>query len=190
MKSEPQSSHPPESAFQEYLDGEMTPEEAHQFETHLNMCKACTVELAFWQETFTKIESLPDMSLSRNLAEEIVPKLDKGQETSGVLNLILAEAALGVTLAVVLMPILQTWFVSAALNYGSRWQIGLVQIHLFLSSLFEPLNLAGLDLSGLGIESLLGETFWLPTIIAALVLLLLGNGIVLKTTQTDHQRRR
>ena len=186
MKSNPHIPHPSEIAFQEYLDGELPPEDVERFNAHLDVCEECALELAFWQSTYKKIEGLPEVELRRSLASEVLPNLQTSTDTRGVLYLILAEAALGTTLGTVLWPLIRTWFDTFSLQLGNSWQNGQLQIQQFFSRFFEQLT-AQLDWFGLEIESLLGETFWLATIIAALVLLFLGNGIVLKTTQTNYQ---
>jgi hypothetical protein len=186
MKNNPNNTHLPEIKFHEYLDGELSPDETKRFEVHLAGCKACTKELAFWQGTFARIESLPEVALNRNLSTKLIPKLQNGREISNVLNMILAEAALGTTLAIVLWPVIKTLFVATALNTEITLQFSLLKVKGTFISLFEPLTPGQLDWLGLTVESLLGETFWLPTIIAALVILLVGNGIILKTTKTNH----
>jgi hypothetical protein len=185
MKDKSNTTHPLEVTFHEYLDGELPPQETTQFEAHLEGCRECTSRLAYWMKSFNQIESLPAVEPERNLAELVVSQLDTPAETRGVLNLILAEAAIGTTLGFVLWPWIQSWIDKTVHSLGSSWQSGIGQIQLIFSLIFEPFA-ALLDMKGLRIGSFPGESYWLLLVLAALVLLFLGNGIVLKTTQSNQ----
>jgi hypothetical protein len=190
MKSDPKSPHPPELDFQEYLDGEMDSEASHSFENHLAACKDCTVELAYWQKTFGQIESLPDFSLNKDLSKVVITQVSKSSENVRLLYLILAEAALGTTLAMVFWPRMSLWLAETISNLRMTAANSLSQIQIGFSNFLDPLESITANLFSLRSETLLGTTYIIPTAAVIVLLLILGNGIVLKSTQPDQQRRR
>jgi anti-sigma factor RsiW len=52
----------------EYSDNETSPEERAQIESHLLACEDCAARVTALQTLFAKIESLPELALSRDFA--------------------------------------------------------------------------------------------------------------------------
>lgn len=189
MKYDPSSKHPPETAFHEYLDGELSAQAATKFETHLVECEDCSRELARWQQTLEQISSLTDLPLENDLSELVLRKIEDVPETARLLNLILAEAALGITLAVVLWPLVRNWTMKTLSWLWVSFQTGLPDLEFNYSNLIEPLKQIHKGSFNLPIGLLLDESS-LPILGgAALLLLIIGNSFIMKSAQFDRQRR-
>lgn len=65
--------HPSEEQLNEYLDHES--KEREQIELHLSACAECTMRLAALQRLFNELDSLPELALSRDLAEPVMRRV-------------------------------------------------------------------------------------------------------------------
>ena len=59
----------------EYLDGYLHPSEASTVEAHLEVCPSCTVRLENLLVVFRHLETLPDISLDRDLSSDIIAQI-------------------------------------------------------------------------------------------------------------------
>lgn len=58
--------------LQDYLDGELVPEQAHAIETHLAACGSCARELASYRLVFERLENLPLWEPSPALVDRVL----------------------------------------------------------------------------------------------------------------------
>jgi hypothetical protein len=67
--------HPNDSLLNEYLDGMLLPGEITALESHLEQCSACAQRLADLRQVFTRLSSLPEAPLARDLSVRVTQTL-------------------------------------------------------------------------------------------------------------------
>lgn len=162
-----ETNHPVDNhQLQAYLDGELEPSLVNTIQSHLKTCPNCREELAHLQSLQTHLETLPDISLSRDLSERVISQLKEEHSLSPAITwTILVEAVAAGAVIGALIPVFQAagWLPSlletrlelqAGLNVflaqlASNWLVwwaGLkIQLDQLLTS-FQPLE--GLSLGG------------------------------------------
>jgi len=187
------SEHPNNETFQGYLDDELTQPERHQVEAHLRICPTCKAELTQLRSLFHSIESIPSVTLDADLAPGVMAAV---QPRANWLPSIAAGelvAAAALTLALVL------WLggVELQIRLGGAAQrlIGQLEVAAagfsttisdFLAQVPESPQLEFVQLG-----DLMGSTFGSSSLLwaagaIAFALLLLGNGLVLRTGKDSN----
>lgn len=64
--------HPDFELLQDYLDGELVPEQAHAIEAHLASCESCAREVANYRLVFERLENLPLFDPSPALVDRVL----------------------------------------------------------------------------------------------------------------------
>lgn len=189
MRSE--TFHPAESDFQEFLDGEMPPDRSARFEAHIKTCADCQALLAHWQQAFERIASLPDVEMPYDLSRAVISRIKPAAASRGSVLMLLAEAALGAGVAALIWPFISAVMTDAATSLGLSFRSEMDAARFSFQSWLASIDLfSRLDLGHLSIEAFLSESTFLPLAALVLLVLLAGNGLILKTTQPDRQRRR
>lgn len=92
MEHEALSSHPPHTELHALLDGELDTEARRRVEEHLATCPACARQLARTRELFAQIESLPELSLGRDLSRPVLQSLRGSSRPMPVLGVLGLQA--------------------------------------------------------------------------------------------------
>ena len=186
------SEHPNKETFQGYLDDELTQLERRQVEAHLRICLTCEAELIQLRGLFHSIESIP----SEPLEEDLVPGVMAAVQPRANW---LPSVAVGELMAAALTLALVLWLrgleLQARLGAAVQRLIGQLELAAagfsttvseFLTQIpespqLEPIHFGELMGSFLSSSSLL----WVAGAIA-FALLLLGNGLVLRTGKDSN----
>lgn len=174
--------HLTDDQLNEYLDNEIA--DHAQIELHLSSCHECQARLAALRNLFTEIESLPDLTLSRDLATHFKRQSSPSYQLPRWLTLTATfQAALAVIALVIASPLVMqliTPYVSS------------VQIPSFADVLvqLQSQRIAWLDLfSGLQIPSVpeipvveLSSMVVVLTLIGVSTLWIVGNGLLLRNS--------
>ncbi len=160
----------------EYLDNAST--ERAFIETHLDSCDECAARLTALQALFTDLVSLPEVTLSRDIAARFRPRpslapqlppwltLTASLQAAGALvALIIAIPFFSIMLPKVEMPSFTTWF----FEIQSLWTSWLDTISTFQMPTFQPSNIPTLEMSTLFIALAIVSIFWI-----------FGNGLLLR----------
>ncbi len=78
------SQHIDDEQIFEYLDQALTQKKRAEFEAHLDNCQICIERLEKHTAIFTAIEGIPDQTLERDLAPEVLSALKKGKSLSPI----------------------------------------------------------------------------------------------------------
>jgi len=172
--------HISEEQLHEYLDHES--DDRARIELHLAACTDCSARLRALQELFSEIESLPDLQPSPAFSVRLAPEPSPSIRLPRSLTLtVTLQAALAIVTILVAAPFVMQ-FVS---SYVSVLPVSSpVDLILFLQSQWT----AGLDtLATLQIPSLpeipvveASGLVLMSTVIAASLLWLVGNGLLLR----------
>ena len=187
------SEHPNNETFQGYLDNELTQPERRQVEAHLRLCPTCEAELTQLRSLFHSIESIP----SENLAADLVPGVMAAVQPRAnwlptiAVGELVAAAALTLALVLWLGGLeLQTRLGAAVQRLIRQMELAAAgfstNVSEFLTQIpespqLEPIQFGELMGSFLNSSSLL----WAAGAIA-FALLLLGNGLVLRTGRDSN----
>ncbi len=160
----------------EYLDNAST--ERAFIELHLDSCDECAARLSALQALFADLDSLPEMTLSRDIAarfrprRSLAPQLPRWltltaslQAAAALVALIVAIPFLSIMLPQVEMPSFTTWF----FEIQSLWISWLDTISTFQMPTFQPSNIPTLEMSTLFIALAIVSIFWI-----------FGNGLLLR----------
>ena len=152
--------------LQAYLDGELKPSLVNIIQSHLETCPNCQEELAHLQSLQTRLENLPDISLSRDLSIGVISQLKDERSLSPAITwTILGEAIAAGAVIGALIPVFQAagWLPSlletrlellAGLNVfltqlASSWLVWWAGLKLQLDQLLNSFqSLEGLSLGG------------------------------------------
>ena len=187
------SEHLSDGTLQAYLDGELAHQEGHELEAHLQACPECAVELTRLRSLFRSIESLPSEPLASDLAPVVMAAVRP--RSAWLPSLALGELLAAVALSMALI----LWLGGAELQFrlgdaAQRW-IGQLEVAAAgISSTLDDFQIQvpeapQLEIAGLG--DLVGPVLVSPSTLwvvaaAALALLLLGNGLVLRLGKDNH----
>ena len=182
--------HPDNDTLQAYLDGELSLDDTRDMEAHLRSCARCEAELAQLNRLFQAIESVPSEPLKTDLAPEVVNDLRPRLPTLAIGEFLLAAA---LTLVLVLGlggSELQIRVGDAAQRLIGELESAGSSISQVFDGLVVPLpDTPQWDLAQIG--DLVGSALVSPgllwgVIAAALVLWLLGNGLVLRLGKDNN----
>lgn len=182
------SEHPNNETFQAYLDGELTQSEHGVVEAHLRVCPTCEAELTQLRSLFHSIESLPSEPLATDLVPGIMVAIQPRARWLPAIAVGELVAAAALTLALVLWlggGELQARLVGAAQRLIGQLEVATVGVSTAASDLLSQMpESPQLDFIQLG--DLIGIVFGSPSLLwavgaIAFALLLLGNGLVLRT---------
>jgi hypothetical protein len=169
--------HLTEEQLNEYLDNETA--NRAEIETHLDSCDECAARLTTLQALFADLDSLPEVTLSCDLAARFrprpslaVPQLPTWltltatlQAAAALVALIVAIPFFSIMLPQVEMPSFTTWF----FEIQSLWTSWLDTLSTFQMPTFQPSNIPTLEMSTLFIALAVVSIFWI-----------FGNGLLLK----------
>lgn len=171
--------HLTDEQFNEYLDNETA--NRAEIETHLDSCDKCAARLSSLQALFTDLDSLPEATLSRDLAARfrprpsLAPQLPRWltltaslQAAAALVALIVAIPFFSIMLPQVEMPSFTTWF----FEIQSLWTSLLDTISTFQMPTFQPSNIPTLEMSTLFIALAIVSIFWI-----------FGNGLLLRNNR-------
>jgi hypothetical protein len=164
----------------EYLDNETA--NRAEIETHLDSCDECAARLSTLQALFADLDSLPEVTLSRDLAarftlraaQNLAPQLPRWltltvslQAAAALVALIVAIPFFSIMLPQVEMPSFTTWFFEIQSLWAS-WLDALSNYQL-PSYQFSNLPTYPVELSTLFIALAVVSIFWI-----------FGNGLLLR----------
>ena len=173
--------HLTDEQLNEYLDNETA--NRAEIETHLDSCDECAARLSALQALFADLDSLPEMTLSRDLAARFrprpsltVPQLPTWftltaslQAAAALVALIVAIPFFSIMLPQVEMPSFTTWFFEIQ-SLGTSW---LDTISTFQIPTFQPSSIPTLEMSTLFIALAIVSIFWI-----------FGNGLLLRKNRS------
>jgi len=173
--------HLTDEQLNEYLDNETA--NRAEIETHLDSCDECAARLSALQALFADLDSLPEMTLSRDLAARFrprpsltVPQLPTWltltaslQAAAALVALIVAIPFFSIMLPQVEMPSFTTWFFEIQ-SLGTSW---LDTISTFQMPTFQPSSIPTLEMSTLFIALAIVSIFWI-----------FGNGLLLRKNRS------
>ncbi|MBK6792444.1 MAG: hypothetical protein IPG80_07850 [Anaerolineales bacterium] len=164
----------------EYLDNAST--ERAFIETHLDSCGECVARLSNLQALFADLDSLPEATLSRDIAARFRPRPSLAsqlprwltltaslQAASALVALIVAIPFFSIMLPKVELPSFTTWF----FEIQSLWTSWLDQLSTFQMPTFQPSNIPTLEMSTLFIALAIVSIFWI-----------FGNGLLLRNNRS------
>ena len=182
------TNHPETEALQAYIDGELPSDEMSQLEAHLQSCSACESEVAELRELFATIESVPSEPMRIDLAPKVLDSIRPKLPSLAIGEFLLAAA---LTAAMVI------WFGGTELQgrVGGALQRLAIEIEGFSATALSAINEFAVQVPVTPrfdqIGDSLGSAFLSPTLLwsvaaAALVLWLLGNGLVLRMGKDNN----
>ncbi len=168
--------HLTDEQLNEYLDNETA--NRAEIETHLDSCDECAARLSTLQALFADLDSLPEVTLSRDIAARfrprpsLVPQLPRWltltaslQAAGALVALIIAIPFFSVMLPKVETPSFTTWF----FEIQSLWTSWLDSLSTINLPTFQPANIPTLEMSTLFIALAIVFVFWI-----------FGNGLLLR----------
>lgn len=182
--------HLTEAQLHEYLDGELQPATKARADAHLEGCGACHARLAELESLFADLAQAPDRPLERDLAKAVVATLKaRRSESRLIARLAGAQVALGAFVASVGLLLmggmrLPTGMERDILAWIDGWMVEAQAIEQTVADALAELYGALLRFSApwplappADLESWL---FWAPGLGLALVIWLVGNGVLLR----------
>jgi hypothetical protein len=168
--------HLTDERLNEYLDNEAA--DRAGIESHLDSCDDCAARLSALQALFADLDSLPEVTLSTNLAARfrlrpsLTPQLPPWltltaslQAAAALVALIVAIPFFSIMLPQVESPSFATFF----LQLQTQWAIFLNTLSTFHFPELEPLPLPVTEMSTLFIALAIVSIFWI-----------FGNGLLLR----------
>ena len=161
----------------EYLDNETA--NRAEIETHFDSCDDCAARLSALQALFADLDSLPEMTLSHDIAARFRPRPSLAvpqlpgwltltatlQAAAALVALIVAIPFFSIMLPKVEMPSFTTWF----FELQSLWTSWLDTLSTFQMPTFQPSSIPTLEMSTLFIALAIVSIFWI-----------FGNGLLLR----------
>lgn len=172
--------HLTDEQLNEYLDNAST--ERAFIETHLDSCDECAARLSTLQTLFADLDSLPEVTLSRDIAARFRPRPSLPaqlprwltltatlQAAAALVALIVAIPFFSIMLPKVEMPSFTTWL----FEIQSLWTSWLDTLSTFQMPTFQPSNIPTLEMSTLFIALAIVSIFWI-----------FGNGLLLRNNRS------
>lgn len=187
------SEHPNNETFQGYLDDELTQLERQQVEAHLRICSTCEAELAQLRSLFHSIESLPSEPIATDLAPSVMAAVQP--RASWLPSIAVGELLVAAAFTLVLVLWLGGGELQARLGGAVERLIAQFEVAAaglwtsvgeFLSQVPDSPQLDFVqfgELMGSFLNS--SSLLWAAGAIA-FALLLLGNGLVLRTGKDSN----
>jgi anti-sigma factor RsiW len=193
MEHDPVSVHPAETELHALLDGELDAEARRRVEGHLAGCPTCARRLKRAQDLFVQIESLPELTVGRDLSRPILQSLrgrSRPMPVLGVLGLqSLAAVALiwaaSDRLTRLLAPLVQVDLPGPVIT-GWTWLISALLAARLPATGFRFDLRAWLPRVGAGLPDLGAAPDWILWGLLALGAWLLVNSLVLRA---ERERR-
>ncbi|MFN8434704.1 MAG: hypothetical protein U0V18_11820 [Anaerolineales bacterium] len=168
--------HLTDEQLNEFLDNAST--ERAFIESHLDSCNECAARLSSLQTLFVDLDSLPEVTLSHDLAARFRPRPSLPaqlprwltltaslQAAAALVALIVAIPFFSIMLPQVEMPSFTTWF----FEIQSLWTSWLDTLSTFQMPTFQPSAIPTLEMSTLFIALAIVSIFWI-----------FGNGLLLR----------
>lgn len=172
--------HLTDEQLNEYLDNAST--ERAFIEMHLDSCDECAARLSALQALFADLDSLPEVTLSRDIAARFRPRPSLPaqlprwltltatlQAAAALVALIIAIPFFSIMLPQVEMPSFTTWL----FEIQSLWTSWLDTLSTFQLPTFQPSNIPTLEMSTLFIALAIVSIFWI-----------FGNGLLLRNNRS------
>jgi hypothetical protein len=176
--------HLDEFQLNEYLDGDLDPNEFAIFKNHLSDCLSCASRVEQLRGVIDELEDLPEISLSRDLSQSIVAalqpelRLPQPVKIGAITQMILAL----VVLVLAIPPLLRTWqpvFLEMKFTLSDRFSsttlIWTGQLENILVTWTELL----VEWQPPTILEATQIVVW-PIFLAAMMLFVIGNGLILR----------
>jgi hypothetical protein len=162
----------------EYLDDESTLDERVEIEAHLATCDECAARLSTLRTLFTELDSLPEVTLSTNLAARFTPQPGLPAQLPRWLTLTATlQAATALVTLIVVIPFFSVmWpkvelqaFTTLFIQLQAQWMMFLDTLAAFHIPTFESLPIPVVEISRL-----------LIVLTGISVLWIFGNGLLLR----------
>ena len=184
-----QDQHPDQDQLQSYLDQTLDPMTSRLFADHLTSCSSCQAEVLKFEVLYTRLETLPEISLENDLSSVVLRAIrDEKLLSRGITWTLVIEAiGAGVVLGLMIPALRATvWIprlmdtqleIRAAVNIfltqlASSWILWWAKLQVSFTQLIKPLQTSGVPLSPLP-----APWVW---ILLAVGLGILLNGLLLK----------
>lgn len=120
--------------LQAYLDSVLEPSDIENFQAHLKTCTTCKKELENMESLEASLESLPSLSLGKDLSSLVISQLKKEQSLSPAITwTLIIEALAAGTVIAVLIPVFQAaGWLPRLLDTGLELQAA---VNIFLTQL-------------------------------------------------------
>ncbi len=191
--------HPDQDTLQAYLDQALAPGSSREVEEHLESCPACREKIAGLEKMFTRLETLPEISLHKDFSPGILEmiRVQKQLSRSITWTLVVEGITAGAILGLVIPALQLTPWIPRLLNTQTEIQAG---VNIFLAQLFSSWMLwwAQLKFSFTHLAEILQVPLEIPAALPATwiwTLLAVGlgvliNGLLLKTNFTSWNPER
>ena len=172
--------HITEETINEYLDNALVPAVRADVDAHLAVCAACLAELESLRSLFDAIESLPNVTLERDLSAAVVSRIDAKVSVPRPLGW--ALAAQGLTAIIILASLWPLVNLSA---------LQLPTIPLTWPALPPLPDFSSIfSLPSFSLQLAPSALLLTLTIVSACLLWLVGNGLLLVLPRTASLKRR
>jgi anti-sigma factor RsiW len=186
--------HLPDEVLHEFIDAALAPGRRAEVDAHLAECEACAARLARLRALFARIASVPDVPLARDLAPPVMARLlHKPNGTTGLPGL---RWAMGLQLIVALTLLAVAWpslrqhvdapaaapLVVQAVEALGAVRLALADAWAAWSTSFSALAAHSLDAVRYLPALPLASFAWAPLVVAASLLWLVGNGLLVYPT--------
>lgn len=183
--------HLTDEQLNEYLDNAST--ERAFIETHLDSCDECTARLSTLQALFADLDSLPEVTLSRDLAARFRPRPNLAvpqlptwltltatlQAAAALVTLIVAIPFFSIMLPQVEMPSFTTWL----FEIQSLWTSWLDTISTLALSPVEGFQLPNYQFTNLPTYPVELSTLFIALAIVS-IFWIFGNGLLLRNNRS------
>ncbi len=167
--------HLTDDQLNEYLDEASN--ERVQIEAHLSSCDECVARLSTLQNLFTKLDSLPELELTKSLAAPFIPRPSLPAQLPKFLTLtVTLQAAVALTAIILAVPFIAQFIPVLELSSLSNVFIQLqtqwiTWFHMLSQFQFPTLPTFTFEISSIYLMSALAGVF---------MLWLVGNGLLLR----------
>lgn len=170
-----------------YLDGELNPSDTTTLEEHLKACSACRAELQSISKLFSRIESLPEIDIPRDISFTVMERIGTQPKASRRWNwLLAAQMVVSVLLLWISWPLAEP-YIQTALEID--WESTLDEIGWVAAAHFDDFSESAVLSLEQAVSQMstylqtpeleLVESLMLPLLISATLLWVVGNGLLL-----------
>lgn len=189
--------HPSDAQINEYVDGQLGVQEVSALESHLGACQPCRDRFAALQALFSDLASLPEVALQRDLSGGVLAAIrPKAVLSRGLKWGVAVQTATALIILAVITPVFlrAAWFQDFSLIHGQVFELirfRFSQVLALLSaealSAVRFLSQTATRLPQLADFHLPKAAVW-PLFLSALLLWLVGNGLVLRRIARNGHR--